>query len=58
MKAMVRCASAPDQYSWCRRADNRQVYAGVFPIDAGEFPKLEEAIERVSNPRPSIMNYR
>jgi len=25
-----------------------QVYAGVFPIDGGEFPKLEEAIERVS----------
>jgi translation elongation factor EF-4 len=24
-----------------------QVYAGVFPIDGGEFPKLEEAIERV-----------
>lgn len=24
------------------------VYAGVFPIDGGEFPKLEEAIERVS----------
>lgn len=26
----------------------RQVYAGVFPIDGGEFNKLEEAIERVS----------
>lgn len=26
---------------------NLQVYAGVFPIDGGEFPKLEEAIERV-----------
>lgn len=31
-----------------RPLTNRQVYAGVFPIDAGEFPKLEEAIERVS----------
>lgn len=23
------------------------VYAGVFPVDSGEFPRLEEAIERV-----------
>ena len=33
--------------------DSLQVYAGVFPIDAGEFPKLEEAIERV---RPISLN--
>lgn len=25
-----------------------QVYAGVFPVDSGDFSKLEEAIERVS----------
>jgi hypothetical protein len=25
-----------------------QVYAGVFPMDSGDFAKLEEAIERVS----------
>lgn len=24
-----------------------QVYAGIFPIDAGEFPRLEESVERV-----------
>ena len=24
------------------------VYAGIFPVDSGDFPKLEEAIERVS----------
>ena len=26
----------------------RQVYAGVFPMDSNDFPKLEESIRRVS----------
>lgn len=44
MKAMVR-----DNCSFFHGSGtDRQVYAGVFPIDGGEFPKLEEAIERVS----------
>jgi translation elongation factor EF-4 len=43
MKAMVRGVHTPRS-----RPTNQQVYAGVFPIDGGEFPKLEEAIERVS----------
>ena len=25
-----------------------QVYAGVFPVDSNDFPKLEESIKRVS----------
>jgi len=42
MKAMV---GLTNRLSWQLIG---QVYAGVFPIDGGEFPKLEEAIERVS----------
>ena len=30
----------------------RQVYAGIFPIDANDFPKLEESIKKV-RPQPS-----
>lgn len=26
------------------------VYAGIFPVDSSDFPKLEESIKRVSFP--------
>ncbi len=32
------------------RCGRGQVYAGVFPLDSNDFPKLEESIKRVSFP--------
>jgi translation elongation factor EF-4 len=43
MKAMVRASPSHDHTQLIV-----QVYAGVFPVDSGDFSKLEEAIERVS----------
>ena len=33
-----------------------QVYAGVFPVDSNDFPKLEESVKRVSFPRMVLGN--
>lgn len=48
MKAMVSfLVLRPPSLVGRRQADS-QVYAGVFPVDSGDFSKLEEAIARVS----------
>ena len=34
----------------CRLSGVDQVYAGVYPINSSDFPKLEESIKRVCKP--------